>query len=357
MRIIYCRKLLIMKKKSVFVTQKQIASTAGVSQTTVSLILNNSADVVISETTRQRVLAVAEELGYVPQSAAQTLVRGRSQNLGLVLIKPHYQVFRDPFIPSVMTGFSNVARPHRFRMLVEHIDDLDYIDVIRLLLKGGEVAGMVISNFHDAERVIDSLVDEDYPVVLLDTPRSSYLHGVSIDHISGIRSIIDHLIALGHRRIACIPYGPTDDVHLGKRLGAYRSTLEDAGLEYDERLVSAGRYDPDSGYQAMKSLLNVSPQPTAVFGMNDLMALGAMRAILEHGLRIPEDVAVAGYDDMRFAAFTTPPLTTVRAPEVELGQVACEMLIDLVEGRKPAIRQLELDTELIVRGSCGALES
>lgn len=345
------RARLIMKKKSVSVTQKHIANSVGVSQTTVSLILNNSSDVVISEATRQRVLAAAEQLGYVPQSAAQTLVRGHSLNLGMILVKPHYQVFRDPFIPSVMTGFSNVARPRGFRMLVEHVQDMKHVDIIRLMLKGGEVAGMVISNFHDAERVIDSLVHEDYPVVLLDTPRASHLHAVSIDHINGIRSIVGHLIALGHRRIACIPYGPTDDVHIGRRLGAFRSTLEDAGLEYDERLVCAGRYEPDTGYQAMKELLSVSPLPTAVFGMNDLMAIGALRAIYEHGLRVPEDISVAGYDDMRFAAFTTPPLTTVRAPEVELGQTACEMLIDLVEGRRPAVRQIKLATEVIIRSS------
>jgi DNA-binding LacI/PurR family transcriptional regulator len=340
-----------MKKKSALVTQKQIARDAGVSQTTVSLILNNSPDVVIADATRQRVLAVAESLGYVPQSAAQTLVRGHSLNLGLVLIKPHDQVFRDPYIPSVMTGFSRAARPHGFRMLVEHVEDIEDADVIRRMVKGGEVAGLVITNFHKVEPIIESLVDEDYPVVLLEQPNLPRFYSASIAHYDGIRTIISYLIGLGHRHIACIPYGPTDDHHISRRLAAFRQTLEDAGLDYDPGLVRAGQYEPESGYEAMRTLLDSSPRPTAVFGMNDMMAIGAMRAIHERGLHIPGDIAVVGYDDMRFAAYTTPPLTTVRAPEIELGRRACELLIELVEGRRPAVRQIKLATEMIIRSS------
>jgi DNA-binding LacI/PurR family transcriptional regulator len=345
--------------KKVSVTQKEIAKTAGVSQTVVSFVLNNSYGVTISEDTRQRVLEIANELGYVPQVAAQNLVRGHSSNIGLVLIYPHYQVLRDPFIPNVMTGIGRVSRSQGYRLLVEHINRMEDIGKIRSLLKGKEIAGLVISNFQAAADVIRPLFEEGYPIVLLQRDSSGFadINSVSIDHLGGVRKLTEHLLNLGHRTIACIGYTTAGDAQVARRFGMFRQVVEAAGSKVEARYVRYGSFDPESGYDAMKSLLEERPLPTAVYGMNDLMALGAIRAIHEAGLRIPDDIAVVGYDDMRFSAFTYPPLTTVHAPEVELGQEAGKMVVSMIDGSKIENSHVSLETELVIRASCGATSS
>ncbi|GAB4508382.1 MAG: LacI family DNA-binding transcriptional regulator [Anaerolineae bacterium] len=337
-----------MKKRN-SVTQKQIAERAGVSQTVVSLALNNSYEVALNEETRQRVLEVAEELGYVPQAAAKALVRGRSANIGLILIQPHYQIFRDPFIPNIITGMSSVLRAHNFRLVVEHINDLDQLSTVSNMLKGGEVAGIVLSTSYGVENIIDPLIQDDYPIVLLDKSVNGH-YVTTIDHENGVRQAAAHLVSLGHQTVGLITFGPHNP-HIARRLSAFQAVLVQAGLRMSENYIRYGNYDPDSGFEAMQQLLQITPRPTAVFGMNDLMALGAMRAIHEAGLRIPEDIAVMGYDDMRFAAFTTPTLTTIRAPEVELGEAAGDMLIKLIEAQPLPARQHMLVPRLVIRNS------
>lgn len=340
-----------MKKRPV--TQKQIAKQAGVSQTLVSLVLNDSYDVTLSDETRQRVLDVAAEMGYVPQAAAKSLVQGRSNNLGLVLIQPHYQIFRDPFIPNVITGLNSVVRSHDFRLLVEHIEDLSQLDTITRILKGGEVAGIILSSFsYGAENVVMPLVKEGFPIVLLDTaPEQCYT--ATIDHRAGVKSAAQHILSLGHQQIGCIAWAPPNP-HMNKRISAFVETFAEQGIAIQETYMRYGLYDPESGYEAMQSILQMHPLPTAVFGMNDMMALGAMHAVLDAGLRVPEDIAIIGYDDMRFAAFTTPALTTVRAPEVEQGRVAGEMLVQLIAGDAVTEPQVALPTQLVIRASCGS---
>ena len=139
---------------------------------------------------------------------------------------------------------------------------------------------------------------------------------------------------------------------MGQRLATYRYVLEEAGLPYSENNIRFGYYDPVTGYEAMQSLLSQKPLPDAVYCMNDYMALGAMKAIQDAGLHIPDDIAVVGYDDMRFAEFTQPALTTIRAPEVQLGEVAGELLIDLIDEKQPDQRITLLETELMIRESC-----
>ena len=338
-------------KKRLAVTQKQIADRAGVSQTVVSLVLRDSYDVALSDETRRRVLDIASELGYVPQAAAKSLIEGHSTNIALVLIQPHYQVFRDPYIPNIITGLSGVVRNHGYRLLAEHIDNTNQLNTISNMLKGGEVAGMILSTCSGVEHIVNPLVEAGYPIVMLEAPTEKY-YTVMLDHQAGIKSAIQHLVDLGHQKVACIAYGPANS-HINKRLHTFKQTLADNGITADNNLIRHGHYDPETGYAAMKELLDVEPRPTAVFGMNDMMALGAMRAILEAGLRIPEDIAVVGYDDMRFAEFINPPLTTVRSPEIGQGRDAGKMLIKLIDNT-PIDKRLEsLTPHLLIRQSCG----
>ena len=349
-----------MKRKS-SVTQKQVAKEAGVSQTAVSLIFNGDTSIRINDDTRKHVLDIADKMGYVPQAAARSLVHGHSNNLALVLLRPHQQVFNDPYIPNIITGFSEVARKAGFRIVVEQIDDVSRLSVIRTMLKGGEVAGIVLNGSISSHQEITQLAEEGYPIVALGHGPNinPALHNINIDHGHGIKQMTKHLIGIGYQRIACISYAPEHDEHVQSRIAIFRQVLEAHNRGLEPTLIRYGNYDPESGYTAMKELLAQKQIPEAVYCMNDLMAMGAMSAIRDAGLNIPTDIAIVGYDGMRFAAFTAPPLTTVHAPEVEQGRLAADTLISLLANTKSKISKASnekvqfLKPELVIRQSCG----
>lgn len=338
------------------VTSKQIGERVGVSQTTVSFVLNNVESANISVETRQRVLDAAREMGYVPDATARSLARGRSSNIGFIIGQPHEQFLIDEYLPAMMTGLSQVIRDEGFRLLVEFVAHGMHPDTYLGLIRGGEVAGTIMSLYNptpDSIEDIVALVEEGHPIVSV-----GHLHpricSVRLNRMKGIHQVIQNLIDLGHRRIACITYAPLPlNRHNQKRLSTYRETLELAGIPYDEALVRYGAYDPETGYSAMKSLLQLSPMPTAVFGMNDVMAFGAITAIREMGLSIPDDISVVGFDDIRLAAFANPPLTTVREPAVEHGRQVAETLIALINGQILEAQHKVIDTQMIIRQSSG----
>lgn len=337
------------------VTSKDVARAAGVSQTTVSFVLNNVEQANISEETRERVLRAANELGYVPNVSARSLVHGRSNNIGMVLVHPHEQIFRDSFIPNIMTGFGTVIKQYGFRLIVERVYDQQDYESIITMLRGHEVAGMVVECTLGNQFTSGELFKQGIPVVIVGSMREPPHYSVGSDNLTGVQVIVSHLIGLGHRRIACISYAPDGLVaHATDRLHTYYETLAAAGIAPDPSLVRFGQFDPQTGYEAMRDLLRHQPLPTAVFGMNDMMAIGAITAIHEAGLRVPEDIAVVGFDDDRFAAFTTPPLTTVHESQHDIGRCAAEMMIDLLNGIEPPVANLNLPTRLVIRKSCGA---
>lgn len=335
------------------VTQKEIAKSVGVSQTTVSLILAGDESLSVSKETRERVLKAAHTLGYVPQAAARALVNGRSNTLALILFDPHVQVFRDPYIPNVLTGVTEVAGGLGFRLLVERVRDPSETGILRDLLKSGEAAGAILVNCRVPNQTIAALHREGYPILLLDTHDSHGLPMVGIDHIDGVKQAAQHLLSLGHQRIGCIPYAPLDHAHIVSRYDVFIDTLRAAGVVVPPEYVVSGRFDPETGEAAMRQLLSLPTPPTAVFAMNDLMALGALRACSACGVRVPQDMALVGYDDMRFAEFTHPALTTIRAPEIALGQRAAEVLLTMLDSQPPAPPIERLGTELVIRESCG----
>ena len=339
------------------VTSRQVASLAGVSQTTVSFVLNNVESAGISEETRQRVMEAARTLNYVPVTAAQALVRGRSSTIALVLARPHRQIFIDEFLPKILTGISEVTQQHGFRVMVELVGAEQLSAVYSGLLRSKEAAGVITTmgatNATELQPILGCAA-AGLPLVAL-----NYLHpevySVEVDRLAGVKAIVEHLIALGHRRIACIPYADSrSNPYLAKRLDIYRATLAAAGIAIDDALIHPGDYDPETGYRAALTLLDQQPRPTAIFAMNDVMAFGALRAIRERGGRVPEDVAVVGFDDVRLAAFSDPPLTTINEPDIEQGRRAAEMLLTLIHGAVPETRHVALATQLIVRQSCGA---
>jgi DNA-binding LacI/PurR family transcriptional regulator len=222
------------------------------------------------------------------------------------------------------------------------------------LMRGKEIAGMVLSNPRADDAEITALAASDFPIVSLDF-LNDCVCSVSSDDLGGVRKAVAHLARLNHQRIACITYAPIQaNNQVAQRLTVFREVLESFGIDYDETLIRYGDRDPDSGYRVMQSLLEVGPLPTALFAMNDVMAIGAMAAIKEVGLRVPDDIAVVGFDDIRLSKYTNPPLTTINKRDIEHGRLAGEMLIDLIKEIPPTRRQIRLDTTLVIRFSCGA---
>lgn len=344
-----------MKKRRV--TSRDVARQAGVSQTTVSFVLNNVADANISADTAARVRQVAEDLGYVPDVNARALVRGTRSTIGLVLTKPHAQIFIDEYIPRLITGIMRALRPRAFHLLLEEVNTVAQLHTFRALARGGEVAGLIIPTYNPLQADIDALqllAHDGFPIVTTDR-LNERIPNVATDHLGGVRLGVRHLIALGHTHFACISYAPhSPHEHAERRIDAFRDELRTHGLPIDERLIRRGAYDPETGYTAMQDILRIAPAATALVALNDVMAFGAMTAIQEAGLRVPDDIAVVGYDDMRMAAYTSPPLTTLRAPDIQQGYAAAEMLLRLIDGETLPEAHITLHSELVVRGSCGA---
>lgn len=335
------------------VTSKQVAKLAGVSQTTVSFVLNKVEGANISEETRERVIQAARDLNYVPDIAARSLARGKSNNIALVFARPHRQIWIDEYVPQVLTGINEVTEAQGIRILVEVIDSDQDSNPYLNLLNSKEAAGIISVTYRDLDPLIEC-ASQGLPVVSLDNVHPD-LYSVEVDKMDGVRKLARHVLSLGHTRIGCISYAPYEpNSHHENRINVFAEEMTKVGLRLDRSLIRYGAYDPDTGYEAMKSLLENGTPPTALYALNDVMAFGAMRAIREHGLRVPEDISVVGFDNIRLAAYSSPPLTTVIEPDVEVGRRAAQLLLQLIAGDYPPEKQIRLETELIVRESCGA---
>jgi LacI family transcriptional regulator len=342
-------------KKKPRVTTKQIAEHVGVSPTTVSFVLNGVDRANISAETTARVLQAAREFNYVPDMAARSLARGYGNSIAFLLAQPHEQVFQDEYIPKLLTGISAVTRRHGFRIIVELAENEEISRVYTNLLASKEAAGIII-NFNnvteaDAEQV--RAVAEHSPIVSTFNVHPD-VYSVEVDKLEGVRQMMRHLLALGHTRIGCISYAPRGvSDHASNRVRIVQEMLAEAGHPADERLVTYGAFDPQTGYEAAQLLLDLNPLPSVIFGLNDLMAIGAIRAIQERGLRIPQDIAVVGFDDIRIANFISPPLTTMHEPDIDHGRIAAESLFALMRGETPPVKHVNLLTTLVIRESCG----
>lgn len=340
--------------KRVKVTSAQVAQKAGVSRTTVSLVLNMVETANISDATRQRVLEVASELGYVPDASAQALVQGYSRNIALAIFQPSHQAFLDPYVAQILTGITRTAQTQGFRLTLELVEHRDHIAQLLKLVRGGTVDGIITEHWMDTQQLIDEGFTPDDPLVLLAESQVTDFHTVHANLLNGQRALIDHLLHKGHRVIGCIPYThPQNSLSLKQRLTDYLNQTAQHGLLNVDAWLTFGDYSIDTGYQAMQQLLRRSPRPTAIYAMNDSMAFGAMRAIYDAGLRIPDDIAVVGHDDHRNAAWSIPALTTVRVPWLELGSIAAAMLIQQITGEPIQNTSIHLDSELVIRESCG----
>ena len=334
------------------VTTYDVAREAGVSRTTVSHILNNHPRVTLSEKTRERVLAAARKLGYVPNSAAQMLVTGRSQTIGLVLSRPDL-VAIDAFVPTMMFGLNEACRAHGYRLLMEAIRDPGSTDAYLDLAKSKRIDGLVVINPRKEDAALRKIIESKFPILIFGSSGHPGENSVSTEDMEASCQVTAHLLSLGHRRIAHISYAPLAYVPAHRRFEGYRKALRAANVAFNKKLFAEGDFTCESGYLAARRILASNAKPTAVFAGNDTIAFGAMAAAREAGLAIPEEFAVVGYDDIPAAAFACPPLTTVRSHALEQGRIVGEALIDLVSGKEHGRKRAIVPLELVIRESCG----
>jgi DNA-binding LacI/PurR family transcriptional regulator len=336
------------------ITSHEVAERAGVSRTTVSFVLNAVEGAQISEETRRRVWQASRELGYVPDAAARSLASGRTHILGLIICQPADHIIIDAYIHQVIYGLSEAGHERGFRVLLESVEDVSQPDAYIHLVRANRIDGILLSGPRSDDNQLPVLSADGFPIVLLGRLNSDSICFVDIDNQAAAFRAVTHLVKLGHQQVACITNGPLSYTSATERLAGYRQALHQAGLIEDEALIRYGEYDLESGYQAMLSLLDLNPRPTAVFVASDVVAFGAMAAIRHCGWRIPEDIAVVGFDDVPMSRYVAPTLTTIHLPAIEQGRRGGEMLIDLIEGKPLAESRIFLPTELIVRQSCGA---
>jgi DNA-binding LacI/PurR family transcriptional regulator len=329
-------------------TLDQVAERAGVGRGTVSRVINGSPQV--SEHTRRAVEAAVAELGYVPNLAARALVTRRTDAVALVISESEERVFSEPFFAGVVRGISAGVTAAGRQLVLAFAAGEDR--PLERYLTPQHVDGVLLVSLHGDDPLPEVLRMRGLPVVLGGRPPSGYGGAyIDVDNVGGARAGVAHLVARGRRRIATIS-GPHDMGAGQDRLAGYRSALAAAGLAEDPDLVVEGDFSEISGLQATRDLLARRPDLDAVFAANDLMAIGALRALREAGRRVPEDVAVVGFDDAPLSRWTEPPLSTVRQPVDEMGREMAEMLIRLIAGvDTDAHQSAVLPTELVVRAS------
>lgn len=331
-------------------TSRDVAKLAHVSRTTVSFILNNVPGVSISAATRKRVLDAAKKLNYSPNIAGKKLVSGKSYTIGLVLCQLPEQIFTDAFLPQVILGVEQAAMQQGFHVLLKPVDPTDAGGYARLIAEN-HVDGILLSGPRQDDAELMRLHQQHVPILLMGQLPDTDIPFVDINATAGAEMAVSHLIEHGHQRIGIITNAPLDYTSAQQRRDGYLQALKKSKLPVNKAFIKEGNYTPASGFEAMKALLQLTPRLTAVFVASDVVATGAMLAIKEAGLRIPQDIAIVGFDDIPLAEYYDPPLTTIRLPAFGLGWAGGERLIRLIQGEKLDQEETFLNSELIVRKS------
>lgn len=336
-------------------TLDEVAKLAKVSRATVSRVVNGSTTV--DPKLARRVEAACKELDYVPNQAARSLMTRRTDTIALVAAEPEDRVFGDPFFGSIIRGASQEVAARRRQLTIFMVQGDDELTDVGRYLLGGHCDGMLLISEHGRHRLAADVAAAGIPVVIGGRPLDPSVRVSYVDHNnrSGAELAAAHLRDLGRRRVATIT-GPLDMSAGLDRLEGFRHGLGDL---FDPDLVAHGEFTTRSGAEAMRELLERAPDIDAVFAASDLMALGAISAIQRSGRRVPEDIAVVGYDDIALAAESFPPLTTVHQDTVEQGRRMAAQLLDEIEGERAAngdghphtVAGVVLPVELVVRDS------
>lgn len=328
-----------------------MAKSAGVSQSMVSYVFNDNSKISVPPETRQRIWTAIKELGYVANSAAQSLRTRKTYTIAGIIPD-----ITNPFYPAFEKGIQDKAEARGYDLIMYNTGGTQEKEQKCLhSLQQGRVDGVIAVLFHLRTNDLRVLLEREIAVVRLEAMKREAgkldlpLDNLYVDNVAATRTAVDYLIGRGHSRIGFIvgKSGPWKARDLG-----YRQALVEHGIVVDETLILEGDFQENSGYYCMWELLQLSSRPTAVFAANDMMAMGALAAIKEAGLEVPRDVAIVGFDDIPTAKLVTPALTTITQFQESLGRRATEMLFERLDGTTPGHGRFEeMPYELVVRES------
>ena len=334
------------------VSIKDIARAANVSHSTVSRALSDSP--LVSVQTKLRIQRLAHEMGYSPDAQARSLVMGRTQTIGVVVT-----TITDPFIAEIVQAVEQTAYDHDYSVILatSNAEPQREISAVEML-RSKRVDGVIVTSSRVGALYQEHLDRLGVPVVLINSHREQsgpYTFSGSVDNRHGGALATGHLIQLGHRRIAYVS-GPADNSDDLARLAGYRHALELAGIPFEPALVLPGTGKAGGGESALPLMMELDEPVTAAFCYNDMTAIGLLRASRQAHLSVPGDLAIVGFDDIPFASYVRPPLTTVAQPKLEMGRLAMEMVLALASGAGPSVQEvanIDVRGALIVRQSSG----
>jgi LacI family transcriptional regulator len=306
---------------------------------------------------RERVWQIIRETGYQPHAAARSLVTRRTHIVGVIIPEVVTTLFTDPFFPHLLRGITQTCNSQGYHLMLSLFNGpAGPEEIYRRVVGGGHLDGVVVAATRFDDPLIGRLLEDNVPFIMVGRYPEDRVRYVDIDNVGAARIAVDHLARLGHSRIGTIT-GPLNVCSGADRLEGYRQALEVRRLAVDDSLIVEGDFTEESGMAAARRLLAAGV--TAIFAASDIMALGALKVIREAGLQVPQDVALVGFDDLPIAAALQPSLTTVRQPVEQMGSMAADLLLGLLDSPpdgRPPLQRLILPTKLIVRESCGALQ-
>jgi LacI family transcriptional regulator len=328
---------------------EEIAKLSGVSRSTVSRVINNDPNV--RESTRAHVKEIIREMNYRPNTVARGLASGRTRIIGLVLPTAQSSLFTDPYYPRLIQGITTGCNARDYSVMLWLTNPEQEQAKIHELVSDSLLDGMVIACYLIDDPILEALTKSGLPFLLIGRhPTRTDLSYLDADNFQGAREAVTHLLGLGRHRVATIT-GPNNMIAGIDRREGYERAFHERGMNPDPALIVESDFSESGGYFSMMRLM---PQnPDAVFVASDTMAAGAVRALHESGKRIPEDVAVVGFDDIPSAAHMDPPLTTVRQSIEGMGKMAAEMMIGILNEETTTPHRLVLSTELVIRSSSG----
>ena len=327
-------------------TIKDVAKMAGVSISTVSRVINNSKPV--SSDIRDRVLKVIKETGYVPNPVARSLVMKKSQIIGVIVPD-----ISNLLIGELLNGIEEIGRMYDYDILLcntygEIEEELKYIN----LLKSKSVAGIVFVTGKIDEKTVNAIEEGNVPAVYIGKNAKDFdIYSVSIDHEKASYEMTKYLIEKGNKKIAFFRASREDNIEDSERYKGYKKALEDSNIELDKSIVLQGDETSDSGYMLAKDLIEKENIPEAVFASSDEVAIGAMNAFIDNSIKVPEEVKIAGYDDIKIASMVRPSLTTIKTPIYDIGAVSARMIIKMINKEQLDSKHIILPYTLMNRQS------
>lgn len=334
---------------------KDIAKLAQVGVSTVSRVLNNHPDV--KESTRKKILKIIRESNYIPNNSARILKQHNTKNIG-ILVKGVF----NPFFSEMINIIGKIVNEHGYTMIVHQNDYNIYQDVDTLIafIKEKRLQGVICLGGNFSDITNESFKEINVPIVLtsvnvVSKQGKEYYSSISIDNIKSADDATTYLINKGHKKIALI-LGETDDMGVSlRRLEGYKRALIEEEIQIDSELIAVGRYSSKGAYNEVLKLLKKRKDITAIFALSDIMAIGAAKAIIDSGLKIPKDISIVGFDGMDESKYYNPSITTVKQPKKLMAKMSVGLLISLINGEKKN-EHILLDTKLIERDSCSNLE-